>query len=232
MDTVFRGSSPKARVLARIPHREESACPLANHGPSQRQDTNTCHTFASPCRTCSRRTKPSRASRTCPASLEQEFAGKVSDIRQDWDGNTAHFSFTAVRFSDLRHGGHPAAPGRDRRRSATARGPVQRPSGRCDAEARGAAAGVSPGSAGKDPSPMPTVSFVARIKKDWRYPHRENAYQFVERPTARVSGHGAARLGDGDRARDRARRGRGRAGVSETRGAARHDPRWRRRLPL
>lgn len=29
---------------------------------------------------------------------------------------------------------------------------------------------------------MPTVSFVAKIKKDWRYPHRENAYQFAERP--------------------------------------------------
>ncbi len=29
---------------------------------------------------------------------------------------------------------------------------------------------------------MPTVSFTAKIKRDWRYPHRENAWQFAERP--------------------------------------------------
>lgn len=29
---------------------------------------------------------------------------------------------------------------------------------------------------------MPTVPFVAKIKKDWRYPHRPNAFQFAERP--------------------------------------------------
>jgi hypothetical protein len=29
---------------------------------------------------------------------------------------------------------------------------------------------------------MSTVSFVAKIKRDWRYPHRDNAYQFVDRP--------------------------------------------------
>lgn len=31
---------------------------------------------------------------------------------------------------------------------------------------------------------MPTISFVARIKKDWRYPHRENAYLYADRPPA------------------------------------------------
>lgn len=29
---------------------------------------------------------------------------------------------------------------------------------------------------------MPTVPFVAKIKKDWRYPHRPGAFQFAERP--------------------------------------------------
>ena len=29
---------------------------------------------------------------------------------------------------------------------------------------------------------MRTVPFVMKIKKDWRYPHRENAFQFAERP--------------------------------------------------
>ena len=33
-----------------------------------------------------------------PASLEQEFAGKVSDIQQNWNGNAAEFSFNAVGF--------------------------------------------------------------------------------------------------------------------------------------
>lgn len=29
---------------------------------------------------------------------------------------------------------------------------------------------------------MPNVPFVAKIKKDWRYPHRPGAYQFAKRP--------------------------------------------------
>lgn len=29
---------------------------------------------------------------------------------------------------------------------------------------------------------MPNVQYVAKIKKDWRYPHRPGAYQFAERP--------------------------------------------------
>ncbi len=31
---------------------------------------------------------------------------------------------------------------------------------------------------------MPTVPMVVKIKRDWRYPHRENAYQYDGRPPA------------------------------------------------
>ncbi len=34
-----------------------------------------------------------------PASLEQEFAGKVTDIKQAWAGYAAKFSFNAVGFA-------------------------------------------------------------------------------------------------------------------------------------
>lgn len=39
-----------------------------------------------------------RRIKSLPASLEQEFAGKVTDIEQDWDGSAAKFRFNAVGF--------------------------------------------------------------------------------------------------------------------------------------